>query len=165
MLEKGGDKVLLHKGEALDAVKRLYDEGHFGILNTMERVNKYYVVSKCRELIIMVIKSCETCQFRSRVEAIRSNPAVIMKTPMHPFFMFRIVAVVPLQKADNGNQYVLTGVCYLTRWAVAMAVSSIDEKMTVGFFYHEIVKNFGVSQYIYYQIVGQASYLLTFTTS
>ena len=148
LLEKSTARPLLHEGEALEVVKRLHEEGHFGILNTMDRVNKYCVVSKCRELVTAVVKSCDTCQFRSRIKAVRNNPATIMKTPRYPFFMVGIDAVGPLQKTEKGNQYILTGIDYLTRWPVAMAVADITEETTVEFLYHEIVQNYGVPQYI-----------------
>ncbi|KAG1180962.1 hypothetical protein G6F36_010218 [Rhizopus arrhizus] len=148
LLEKGTGRRLLHEGDALEVVKRIHQEGHFGILNTIDKVNKYYVVSECRKLVTAVVHSCEACQFRARIKAVRSNPGVIMKTPLHPFFMVGVDAVGPLQPTEKGNRYILTAVDYLTRWPMAMCVQDIDEETTAEFFFSAIVKNFGVPQYI-----------------
>lgn len=148
LLEKGTGRRLLHEGDALEVVKRIHQEGHFGILNTIDKVNKYYVVSGCRELVTAVVHSCETCQFRAQIKAVRSNPGVIMKTPLHPFFMVGVDAVGPLQPTEKGNRYILTAIDHLTRWPMAMCVPDIDEETTAEFFFSAIVKNFGVPQYI-----------------
>ncbi|KAG1465346.1 hypothetical protein G6F56_004905 [Rhizopus delemar] len=148
LLEVGTGRKLLHKGNALEVVTRIHVEGHFGVLNTLEKVNRYYVLAEGRELVNTVVKSCETCQFRARIKAVRSNPGVVMKTPRHPFFMVGVDAVGPLNTTRKGNRYMLTGVDYLTRWPMAVAVPDINEETTVEFFYHEIVKNYGVPQYI-----------------
>ncbi|KAG1249658.1 hypothetical protein G6F65_019044 [Rhizopus arrhizus] len=125
--------------------KKKLEEDYF--MKATHKVNKYYVVSGCRELVTAVVHSCETCQFRAQIKAVRSNPGVIMKTPLHPFFMVGVDAVGPLQPTEKGNRYILTAIDHLTRWPMAMCVPDIDEETTAEFFFSAIVKNFGVPQY------------------
>jgi hypothetical protein len=148
LLERSSGRELLHGGNALLKVQDVHREGHQGIQNTLIKVAKFYVLHEGRELVESVVKSCETCQFRAKMRAVRSNPGAIVKTPRHPFFTLSVDAIGPLSVTAKGNRYILTGICNLTRYPVAMAVPDIDEVTTGEFYFHEVVKNFGVPQYI-----------------
>lgn len=77
---------------------------------------------------------------------LRQNPGVIFKTPRHPWVMIGIDAVGPLAVTKKNNRYILTGIDYLTRFPVAMAVPNITESTTVEFLW-SVVKDYGVPQY------------------
>lgn len=147
LLEKKTGRELLHKGNAYQKVLDIHNEGHLGINNTLAKVTKYYYLQGGRELVISVVKACESCQFRARVSNIRTSPGVIFKTTRDPFVLLGIDAVGPLQVTDKGNRYILTGIDYLTRWPVAVAVPDINE-VTTGEFLFSIVKDWGVPNYI-----------------
>ena len=146
VLEKKTGRELLHEGNALQKIKEVHTEGHRGIINTLKKVSKYYLVHGGRELVTAVVKSCESCQFRARVKTLRQNPGVIFKTPRHPWFMIGIDAVGPLAVTEKRNRYILTGIDYLTRFPVAVAVPDITE-VTTGEFLWSVVKDYGVPQY------------------
>lgn len=147
VLEVKSGRELLHEGNAQQKIQEVHREGHLGILKTLDKVSAYYLVRDCREMVTAIVNSCETCQFRARIKHLRSNPGGLVKTPRHPFFTVSVDAVGPLSVTAKGNRYILTGICNLTRYPVAKAVPDIDE-VTTGEFYYDIIKYFGVPQYI-----------------
>lgn len=147
VLEKKTGRELLHEGNALSKIQDIHKEGHLGINNTLVKLSKYYLVHGGRDMVTAVVKSCETCQFRARAKYLRNNPGVVFKTTRDPFVLLGIDAIGPLQATSKGNRYILTGIDYLTRWPVAVAVPDIDEN-TTGEFLFSIVKDWGVPQYI-----------------
>lgn len=147
MLEKKSGRELLHEGNALQKIQDIHNEGHVGINNTLDKVYKYFLVHDGRKLVTSIVKSCETCQYRARIEFLRSNPGVIFKTTRDPFVLLGIDAIGPLQVTENNNRYILTGIDYLTRWPVATAVEDINEITTTNFLF-SIVKDWGVPNYI-----------------
>lgn len=147
MLERKSGRELLHEGNALQKIQDIHSEGHVGINNTLDKVYKYFLVHDGRKLVTSVVKSCETCQYRARIEQLRSNPGVVFKTTRDPFVLLGIDAIGPLQVTENNNRYILTGIDYLTRWPVATAVEDIDENTTAKFLF-SIVKDWGVPNYI-----------------
>jgi hypothetical protein len=147
LVEKKSGRELLHEGNALQRIQDIHNEGHQGINNTLDKVTKYYLVHEGRKLVTSVVKGCETCQFRARIKNVRVNPGVIFKTTKDPFVLVGVDAIGPLQPTTKGNRYILTGIDYLTRWPVALAVPDIDE-VTTGEFLFSIVKDWGVPRYI-----------------
>lgn len=147
LVEKKTGRELLHEGNALQKIIDIHNEGHQGITNTLDKVTRNYLVHEGRSLVTSVVKGCDTCQFRARIKNVRTNPGVVFKTTKDPFVLVGIDAIGPLQSTTKGNKYILTGIDYLTRWPVAVAVPDIDE-VTTGEFLFSIVKDWGVPRYI-----------------
>lgn len=147
VLERKTGRELLHEGTALRKVQDVHLEGHQGILNTLDKVARFYVLHDGRELVEQVVKSCETCQFRARIKNKRVNPGAVVKTPRHPFFLVSVDAIGPLSVTSKGNKYILTAICNLTRYPMAKAVPDIDE-VTTGEFYMDVISFGGVPQYL-----------------
>ncbi|CEP07421.1 hypothetical protein, partial, partial [Parasitella parasitica] len=148
LLEIKSGRELLHEGNALQRVQEIHQEGHQGILNTLDKISRYYLLHEGRDMVEAVVKSCETCQYRARIRFTRSNPMKVVKTPRHPMFFVSTDAIGPLPVTSKGNRYILTAICGLTRWPMACAVAEIDEVTTGEFYFHEIVKNYGVPNYL-----------------
>lgn len=144
VLELNTGRELLHEGTALQRVQEVHKEGHQGILNTLDKVTRYYMIQDCRELVTTVVKSCDTCQYRARIRFSKSNPMKVIKTPRSPMNFVSVDAIGPLSTTSKGNKYILTAICGLTRWPMARAVSGIDEVTTGEFYFSEIVSRYGV---------------------
>ncbi|KAK4516119.1 uncharacterized protein ATC70_011082 [Mucor velutinosus] len=144
VLELNTGRELLHEGTALQKVQEVHKEGHQGILNTLDKVARHYMIQDCRELVTTVVKSCDTCQYRARIRFSKSNPMKVIKTPRSPMNFVSVDAIGPLSTTSKGNKYILTAICGLTRWPMARAVSTIDEVTTGEFYFSEIVSRYGV---------------------
>ncbi|KAL0580136.1 hypothetical protein ABG067_008586, partial [Albugo candida] len=51
VLEKKTGRELLHEGNAYQKIKEVHEEGHRGIVNTLDKVTKHYLVHGGRELV------------------------------------------------------------------------------------------------------------------
>lgn len=139
---------VLHSGNAREVVKKVHDEGHFGVNNTFRRVRLQYEGYQLYEIVRELVKSCEACQYRSKRGKIKKEEAHPIPTPSRPFFMIGCDAVGPMNETKNGNKYLLVAVDYLTRWPVAAAVPNINEITTGRFLFDCVVKDFGVPNFI-----------------
>lgn len=148
LLEMGTGREVVHEGNAVEIIRMVHGEGHLGVVNTVKKLLLGYVCTEAREIVAEVVKTCETCQFRARVDRSRHNPGYIVKTPRHPFFMVGCDAVGPLTQTARGNKYILVATDYLTRWPMALAVPEINAVTTQKFLYGEIVAQYGVPNYL-----------------
>src|SRR5690242_1391990 len=57
---------ILHDVNMEDVVKRIHNEGHFGITNTWRRIRLFYDGYRLFNVVKKIVEECETCQFRSR---------------------------------------------------------------------------------------------------
>ncbi|KAG1040601.1 hypothetical protein G6F43_012260 [Rhizopus delemar] len=149
LVEKSSNKQVLHDGNVREILTSIHQEGHFGAKQLFSQVNPLFSYPKrlfkiCKE----IAQACVTCQVRARPVFQRRNLASPIKTPATPFFMVGCDAVGPLDVTSQGNKYILTGVDYLTRWPMAMAVPDITERTTIKFYYQAIIAQFGVPNYI-----------------
>lgn len=150
LFEKETGRQVLHDGNVREILLQVHCESHLGAKHLFTSLKSRFSYHKklyeaCKELV----RECETCQKRARPDAIRRNLASYMETPSRPFFMVGCDAVGPMDETSRGNKYILTGVDYLTRWPVAMAVSDITEQTTIKFYYQCIVVPHGVPNYIH----------------
>lgn len=139
---------VLHSLNMEDVIQMVHAEGHFGINNTWRRLRLQYEGNQLYEKVREFVKTCPTCQLRSRRRKIKQEPAHPIPTPSRPFFMIGCDAVGPMTTTRQGNSYILVGIDYLTRWPVAAAVPNINETTTADFLFNCVVKDFGVPNYI-----------------
>ncbi|KAG2190951.1 hypothetical protein INT47_009223 [Mucor saturninus] len=139
---------LLHQGIAEQVITRVHEEGHTGINNTWRRLQTQYTGPKLFEIVQKVVRTCITCQMRSKKPHKRTETARPIPTPAQPFYLIGCDAVGPLKVSKNGYRYILVAIDYLTRWPIAAPVRNINEKTTAQFLYNEVVANYGVPSYI-----------------
>lgn len=149
LVENESSKRILHDGNIREVLLKLHQEGHLGGAQLYQMASYHYVYHKklfkaCKE----IAKECVTCQMRARPVYKRRNLARPIRTPSTPFFMVGCDAVGPLEETKGGNKYILTGIDYLTRWPIALAVPNINEETTTEFYYNQIVALHGVPNYI-----------------
>ncbi|KAG1444278.1 hypothetical protein G6F56_010365 [Rhizopus delemar] len=150
IFEKLTGKQVLHEGNVREILLQVHKESHLGVRHLYTALKLRYnyhkkLYSSCRE----IVKECETCQKRARPTVSRQNLGRYMDTPSKPFYMVGCDAVGPMDVTSRGNRYMLTGIDYLTRWPVAMAVPDITEETTIKFYYQAIVVPHGVPNYIH----------------
>lgn len=148
LVEKESDKRVLHDGNVREIISTLHKENHLGGRNLYRIAQQHFIYKKLSSACMEIAKECATCQMRARPKFKRTNLAHPIKTPASPFFMVGCDAVGPLEVTTQGNRYILTGIDYLTRWPVAMAVPNINEETTCEFYYSCIVSLYGVPNYV-----------------
>ncbi|KAG2190956.1 hypothetical protein INT47_003914 [Mucor saturninus] len=144
----GSPRELLHQGNAREIVTKIHEEGHFGVKGTWGQLTVQFSGPGLFPLVQEVVRSCVTCQARSRRSRQRIQPSQPIPTPVHPFYMVGCDAVGPIMPSKRGFKYILVAVDYLTRWPMAAPVKDITEKTTAGFMFDSIVVPHGVPTFI-----------------
>lgn len=139
---------LLHEGNADEVIKTVHEEGHVGINNTWRKLRMAYTGPCLFERVRTIVQSCESCQFRARIQAKRHEQARPIPTPSHPFFMVGCDAVGPIKMDGKPDKYLLVAIDYLTRWPIARVVTDITEGTTADFLFDELVSMYGVPRYL-----------------
>lgn len=149
LIEQDSEKEVLHEANVRKIIIQVHEEGHFSGAQLYKHVkNKFTYDKDLLTICNLIAKECITCQMRARPVVTRRNFSRPIPTPAFPFHLVGVDAVGPLEITQKGNRYILTGIDYLTRWPVALAVPNIDETTTVSFYYSCIVQNHGVPKYI-----------------
>ncbi|KAG2192670.1 hypothetical protein INT47_009240 [Mucor saturninus] len=139
---------LLHEGIVEEVIKRVHEEGHYGVNNTYSQLRLQYTGPRLFEWTRKVVQNCVTCQVRTKTPHNRTEPAHPIDTPIHPFYMIGCDAIGPMDPTEDGYRYLLVAVDYLTRWPIAIPVKDITEETTVNFLFEQVVVPYGVPNFI-----------------
>lgn len=138
---------LVHEGKVDEIIIGVHKEGHFGVKQTMRRLQLRFHIPRLEYHVKRIVQSCDACQYRARVVRKRFSPSNPIVVPKSPFVMIGCDAVGPVVPSKGGNRYILVAVDYLTRWPMAMAVPNINEETTVRFLYKQVI-SYGVPNYL-----------------
>lgn len=141
-------RELLHEGTVEQAIKKVHNEGHFGINNTWHKVKQQYTGKGLYQRVLGFVSTCITCQLRQRIPHLKITPGHPIPTPSRPFYLCGTDCVGPLVESPSGNKYMMVAVDYLTKWPIAKAVKEIDAQTTERFFMDEIVAYYGVPSFL-----------------
>lgn len=122
----GTEREVVHQVNAVKLIRMVHGEDHLGVVNTVKKLLLGYVCTEVREILAEVVKTCETYQFRARVDRSRYNSGYNVKTPRRPFFMVGCDAVGSLTQTARGNKYILVATDYLIRLPMDLAVPEIN---------------------------------------
>lgn len=151
LFEKETMKEVLHEANVRQTLEKVHCEGHMGPVKLFRRIRDHFVYYGVglSALCKAICTECEACQMRARVVFSKRNPARPIPTPGKFNYLWGVDAVGPLPvNPRTKNRYILTGIEYLTRYPVAMAVPDITEETTANLYLTQIFYHFGVSQYI-----------------
>lgn len=141
-------KEVLHEGNIHEIISKVHADGHFGIRNTYHKVSLQYEGKAMYEQVGNVVKSCEICQKRQKIQHKKIIKMRPIPTVHRPFFMIGLDAVGPLEVTKNGNRFMLVCVDYLTRWPIAAACKDITAKTAEEFLMDNVFMHHGVPTYL-----------------
>lgn len=95
--------------------------GHTGWNKMFNAMRKYYSWPNMAADIKNYVTNCETCQ-KSKITRHTKQPIIISSTPTTSFGNIAIDHVGKLITSAQGNSYILTVLCVLTKYAVAIPV-------------------------------------------
>ncbi|KAL1924947.1 uncharacterized protein VTP21DRAFT_4601 [Calcarisporiella thermophila] len=125
---------VLHTGNVVDTVRRIHQEGHFGINNTWRRAKERFTGPQLFEVVERIVKCCDRCQER------RNREKTEEMRPIEAGRVFDIVgidAIGPLPVTRRENRYILVTIDYVSRYPMARAVPSIRTEDTIDFIFQE----------------------------
>lgn len=93
------------------------------------------------------IKHCQSCQKNKSGNKLSKAPMQITTTSHRPFQRLAIDVVGPLPLTENGNRFIITMQCDLTKYFYAKAVQN-HEAITVANTLLEFITIFGIPESI-----------------
>lgn len=117
--------------------------GHAGISRTIKRLKLNYNWRHLKRDVKRHIKQCEICQ-RNKTHNKTKQPMLITSTVIKPFERICLDIVGPLPKTLIGNMYILTIQDELSRYALAIALSSTDAPTVAQAFVECYVCTYGI---------------------
>lgn len=103
--------------------------------------SKYYWKGMSRD-IARFVRNCQKCQL-NKVKIGQKEPMTITNTPQKPFDVVIVDTVGPLPKSLNDNQYILTLICDLTKFLIAIPLADKSAKTIARAIFEHFVLIYG----------------------
>lgn len=116
--------------------------GHPGWVRMYENIKKYFNWSNMISDIKSFVKNCEICQ-KIKISRHTKQPMMISNTPTSSFANIAIDHVGRVITSDLGNSYILTAICVLTKYAIAMPVPDLTAETTARHLVEKVFLLFG----------------------
>lgn len=101
--------------------------GHPGYRRLLAKIKQNYRWSNMNKQIAKYVSLCHNCQI-NKPKAKNIEPLRITSTPQRPFDRVVIDTVGPLHRSDEGNAYIVTMMCDLSKYLVAVPVKNKEAK-------------------------------------
>ncbi|KAL4154132.1 hypothetical protein QTP88_001965 [Uroleucon formosanum] len=106
--------------------------GHRGIQQTIKRIQCQYDWEGLKQDVTEFINKCTSCQVNKISNRNTKQPMIISTTASEPFEKVFIDVVGPLTRTLDGNAYILTMQCDLTKFSIATPMAN-KESNTVAY--------------------------------
>jgi hypothetical protein len=158
--------ICLEREDANKVLKEIHDGyvgGHFPGNTTTHKILRvgYYWPTLFRDAHTYP-RNCKTCQIsagREKREVVLLQPVVVSR----PFEQWGldIIGEITLSSSKQ-HRYILIAIDYFTKWAEAIPLTHVNEKVVIQFIEHEPITRFGVpSVLVFYNAAYFYSTLLT----
>lgn len=134
------------KQERLDILKKYHDDpifgGHCGQKRLLANIKTRYVWRYMTKDVANYVKNCKKCLL-NKVRSGTRQPMTIIDTPQGTFDTVVIDTVGPLAKTDNGNEYIVTLICDLSKYLIAIPTNSKDANTVARAIFEKFVLIYG----------------------
>lgn len=133
--------------EIIDRILYTYHKSWLGSHSSYERmlknIKKCYLWNEMNKQIKQYVKNCAVCE-KIKINRYIKPKMMITSTATEPFekMFLDIVGPITPQSVDGYN-YILTAVCDLTKFAIAVPLKNADAISTANSFVNEIVLKYG----------------------
>lgn len=116
--------------------------GHSGIKRTLMKLRQFYKWKNMSKQVHIYVKSCKSCQL-NKVHKSNKIPLCETRTPCKPFEMVQIDTQGKLPITENGNQYIVTIICDLTKYLIAVPTPTKDAKTVAKAIFEHLIMIYG----------------------
>lgn len=128
--------------EKEELIKRYHEDpiigGHLGVRKVLSRLRANYTWKGMSRQVKRYIGSCGKCQMnkprRKTVEEM-----MVTDTPEKPFSKVSIDTIGPLRESSNGNRYVLSMMCELSKYVIMAPIPAKDAKTVARCIFRNLV--------------------------
>lgn len=116
-------KEIIDKNEQKKLIKMYHDDpafgGHLSSIKVYKKMKyEFYWKTMLRD-INRYVKSCEKCML-TKIKPSNREEMTITRTPVEPFDILVVDTVGPLPKSTNGNIYIVTMMCELSKYLITV---------------------------------------------
>ena len=116
---------------------------HLGFTKTRHRVESRYFWKSMISDIKNYVKTCENCQ-RRKVSTFNTHGLMQkMSFPREVFNKVQIDVMGPFPRSTKGKKYVVTAICYLSKWIESRALSEATAESIADFVIEQILCRHG----------------------
>lgn len=138
--------LITDKKEQLRLIKENHDNvlygGHSGFKKLYSKLRQLYYWKGMTRDITKYIKECRQCMLKKHRPHIREE-MVITQTPQKPFDLVIIDTVGKLPESKNGNFYLLTMICDLTKFLITIPMKTKSATEVADAIFKKFILNFG----------------------
>lgn len=116
--------------------------GHSGQKRMYASIRSKYYWPKMTRDVARYVRNCDTCNLCKPVRA-NKEPMHVTRTPQQPFDVTIIDTVGPLPKSNNGFSYVVTLICDLSKYLVAIPTVDKSAKSIAQAIFEHFVLIYG----------------------
>ena len=122
--------------------------GHNGFSRTIRKIKSVYIWDNMTKEIKEYVKNCHSCQINKLTRKKTKVPMEITTTSKQPFEKIFMDIVGPLTLTEDGNKYILTIQDDLSKFSLAIPISSTDTETIANHFVEHFITKFGMPQCI-----------------
>jgi hypothetical protein len=112
--------------------------GHTGIDKTYDKIKDKYYWPKMKQDITNYINKCKICQSLKTRTKVNKIPMKITSTSKKPWEQAYSDIVGPLPESEGGNKYILTVICSLTKFVIAVPIPNQEAETMAKAFVKEV---------------------------
>lgn len=132
--------------EKLELLKLYHNDlligGHCGQKKLAAKLrNQFYWKGMTRD-VAKYVKNCTQCQL-NKVKPKTRQPLVITPTPQKAFDIVIMDTIGPLQSSNNGNKYVVTIICDLTKYLITIPIPNKEAKTVARAIFNNFILIYG----------------------
>jgi hypothetical protein len=146
---KNNRRIVLPKHLHNEIMSALHDpplSGHLGRNKTLNRINSRFYWDKMKDDIFEYVDSCIKCQTIKRKPNRRAQLQHIKASK--PFQILGIDVSGPFTTTNAGNTYIITAICYFSKFCISKAIKDFTATTTAKFIFEEIICKYGVPEQI-----------------
>lgn len=138
--------IIKKENEIDEIIKKYHDDpisgGHCGMKRTLAKVRSGYYFRNMFKKLKKYIKNCEKCKINKPGKATKEN-MIITETPNAAFDMIQIDTVGPIGTTSNGNKYILSIQCELTKYIILTPMLDKSAVSVARVLYNDVILKYG----------------------
>ena len=134
---------------------------HGGVYKTYKKIKTAFYWPRIKQDVYEFVISCRDCMTRKASRQAKAGYMQFIDVPSKPFVHIQIDFMGSFKTSDSGKRYVITAICYLTKYLRAKAVKEDTAKAAAEFLCSEIINNHSVPKIVQSdrgkQFIGQVA--------
>lgn len=125
----------------------LPSSGHVGMRRMLNKIKRYYYWPSMQKDVVAYVDKCEQCQ-KQKYTSMTKEPLTVTTTATTAFEKVYLDVVGPIDRDDDGNCYILTLQCELTKYVEAYPLKSKSTVEVARAFVENFILRYGIPKEI-----------------